>query len=341
MGAAPSSPWRRVVWAAGLAFLCAGGGARAELRFAEPVASAGEVHAGAPLAHRFAFVNGGTGPVVLTELRTSCGCLAPRLEPAGGPLPRTVAPGERGALVLEVHTLGQSAGAHTWRLTACTQEGGQPRAQELELRGTVVAEVTVQPASLTLFTDRPAEQDIVLTDRRPHPLTVMAVQTSSPHVRGRVTGQRRDAGGGRVCAVRLDVDAGYPEGRHDEVVDLVTDDPEYRTLRVPVTVVRRTRRRLAATPDAVELRAAAGQEFPSRIVLLRDADGQPVVIERVTADDPALVCTWAEGPGALATVRVRVDRSRLPAAGLRSAIHVTTRRPVAETVTVPVTCAAE
>jgi hypothetical protein len=339
MGVRLASPSRRLSWSAGtvilLVFLRAGI-ARAELRFAQAVASAGEVRAGAPLVHRFAFVNDGPGPVVLSELRTSCGCLVPRLEPAVGPLPRTLAPGEHGAVVLEMNTLGQSAGEHTWHVTVCTLEGGQSGARELQLHGTVVTEVIVQPASLTLFTDRAAGQDILLTDRRPRPLTVTGVYTSSPHVVGRVTAQRPGA-----CSVRLDVDADYPEGRHDEVAELVTDAPEYRTLRVPVTVVKRARRRLTATPGAVELRAAPGQEFPAQVVLLRDGDGQAVVVERVTADDPAVICTWAQGPGALATVRVRVARSGLAGPALRSTVHVTTRQPVAATITIPVTCSAE
>jgi hypothetical protein len=51
--------------------------ARADLRFVEPVADAGEVRAGVPLRHPFAFVNEGSQAVDIMSLRASCGCLRP------------------------------------------------------------------------------------------------------------------------------------------------------------------------------------------------------------------------------------------------------------------------
>jgi hypothetical protein len=73
---------------------------------------------------------------------------------------------------------------------------------------------------------------------------------------------------------------------------------------------------------------------------LRPADGA-VAVERVEADDPAVVCTWAAGPGECATLKVAIDRAKLPAEGLRSAIHVHISKPLSETITVPVSCHVE
>src|SRR5205823_2617155 len=87
-------------------FALAGTPARADLRFAQPIASAGEVRTGIPLAHRFTYVNEGPEAVEITETRGSCGCLTPRLAQ------RVLQPGETGTLVLEVNTLSQDAGYH-------------------------------------------------------------------------------------------------------------------------------------------------------------------------------------------------------------------------------------
>src|SRR5262245_29994329 len=46
----------------------------------EPTVRAGEVRAGTPLAHDFHLVNHGTQPIEITDVRTTCGCLAPQLD---------------------------------------------------------------------------------------------------------------------------------------------------------------------------------------------------------------------------------------------------------------------
>lgn len=306
--------------------------ARADLAFANPTVDVGEVRSGAPLKQRFAFTNDGPGAVEITDLRTSCGCVKPQLEK------RAYAPGDRGELTLEVHTLSQPAGEHVWRLHVAYRAGGEAREAELVIKGRVVTEVTAQPAALTLFTEGGAAHEITLTDLRPRPLAVTGVHTSSPHLKGEVKQTMTDGAGRRVVKIGLSLGADCPEGRHEETVAILTDDAEYRELTVPVTVVKRPKQAVTASPRAVSLTAAPGQAVPSRIVLLRPAGEEAVVVERVEADDAAVVCTWARGPNNCATLKVSIDRARLPADGLRSAIHVHISKPICDTVTVPVTC---
>jgi hypothetical protein len=327
--------------AAVLLALAVSGAARADLRFADPVVSAGEVRTGAALSHRFTFVNRGAAPATIAEVRSSCGCMKPRLEPDGTDLPHTCQPGDEGSLLLEVNTLGLTPGSHTWRLTVYYETGGRSYETELRLTGWAVTEVTVQPSALTLTGDGAVSHQVLLTDVRPRPLTVREVRASAAQVKGRVTEQLQDAQGHWVRKIALEVGADYPEGRHNEVLDILTDDPAYPDLRVPLTIVKRGRQRLAAEPGAVTLFAPAGQEVPSRIVRVRDGEDQPVRIEQVEADDPAITCRWAQGPNNLATVRVIVDRARLQGGRLQSQIHVHISDPVHETLTIPVTCTVE
>jgi hypothetical protein len=309
--------------------------ARADLTFANPAVDVGQVRSGAPLKQTFAFVNDGATPVEITDLRTGCGCVKPKLEK------RTYVPGERGEVVLEVHTLSQPAGEHTWRLHLAYRAGGEAREAELSVRGRVVTEVTVRPVALTILTGRAAAHEIVLTDLRERPLGVTGVHTSSAYLKAAVGQTTTDGDGHRVVKIALSLSPSCPEGRHEETVAILTDDAGYRELTVPVTVVKRPQQAVTASPAAVSLSAPRGQPVPSRIVLLRPAGAGAVEVGRAEADDPAVVCTWAPGPDRCATLKVSIDRTKLPADGLHSAIHVHISKPVSETVTVPVACHVE
>src|SRR5262249_22627810 len=219
--------------------------ARADLRFLGPVVDVGEVRSGVPLSHPFAFVNDGPGVAEITEVRPGCGCLMPRLPQ------RRVGPGEHGVVHADLNTLGQSAGPHTWRLHVRYRCGPAEGEAELTVTARVVTEVTVQPAALTVFAGGAVSQEVVLTELRPQPLTVTEVRASSPRPQCRRGEPGRDALGNWCRAVQVAVAEDCPEGRHDEFLDLYTTDPSYRHLRVPVTVVKRLRSRLAVTPGEV------------------------------------------------------------------------------------------
>jgi hypothetical protein len=315
--------------AAGLVLWLAQTPARADLRFPEPVADAGSVRTGAPLAHTFHFINTGPGTIEVTEARGSCGCLSPKLEK------RVYAPGEEGDLVLEVNTLSQSAGGHSWRVYFNYREGNRLYQTTLRLGANVVTEITVQPAALTVFAEQAVGHEVLLTDQRPQPLAVSELRTSSPKLRSRIAGTYVDARGCRVCKIQLEVTEDYPEGRHEEVLDIHTDDPMYRDLRVPVTIVKRARQSVGVFPAQVDLSASAGQ-IVSKIVLVRDSDGRPVTVEQATADNPAILCQWAHGPGAMSTVRITVDPSRLDGKPLQATVQVKVSQPEAKTIALPV-----
>jgi hypothetical protein len=304
--------------------------ARANLQFAAPQVNLGEVRTGKPLAHRFAFVNQGPEQVEITGLQPSCGCVTPRLPQ------RVYRPGEGGALRLEVHTLSQPPGPHRWTVQVNYRRGGVPGQVLLEMVARVVSEITVRPAALTIFAESAVGHDIILTDTRPRPLHVTALHASAPDLTARMTGTARDAAGHAISTVHLEMGNGFPEGRHEEEVVIHTDDPAYGELRVLVTVVKRPRQRLAALPDRVTLTAAAGVPLPAQLLRLRDRDRQRVVIERVVADSPAVSCRWATGPDTMATLKITIDPKGLTNGQLESAVHVSFREPVRETISIPI-----
>jgi hypothetical protein len=305
--------------------------ARAELHFPETAADAGQVYTGKELAHTFTFVNQGQDAVEIIEARASCGCMTPRLEK------RIYQPGERGDLRLEVNTFTQPAGPHAWTVQVRARSGSNVEEVGLRLTARLITEVSIQPAALILFTDQAVAHELVLTDTRPQPLTATAVQVNLAGVKPTLATRAQD-GGRAVQKIRLEVTADCPEGRHEEFLHIVTDDAEYRDLKVPLIVVKRSRQRLAATPSQVTLTAPPGQPAPSRIILVRDNDDQGVVIDKVEADDPAVICQWAPGPNAMATVKIRVDRTRVRGNSLQAIVQVHVSKPQPDVLLIPVSC---
>jgi hypothetical protein len=243
---------------------------------------------------------------------------------------------------LAINTLGQSAGDHTWRLQLRYRvDDGPVRELPLEVHAHVLTEVTVQPAALTLVVDQGVAPEVVLTDLRDRPLTLTAVRTSSPRLQARPALPSRDSLGHWTWRVRLEIDTGLAEGRHEESLQFHTTDPVYADLTVPVTVVKHSCQRLAALPGHVAFSGTAGQPLAARLVRVRDRNGEPVMVQRVVADDPAILCHWAQGPDDLATVRIQIDPARLAGRRLDSAVHIETVTPVRETLSVPVSCVIE
>ena len=317
-------------WAPVLCLLVASADARADLRFAQPIADVGQVRAGAPLRYPFAFVNEGPQPVDIMSLRASCGCLKPKVDH------RTWQPGDKGEVSLEVHTLGLSSGLHTWRLFVNYQIGDVTYEAALQLTGNVLTEVSVSPANVTVFAESAVGHDILLTDLRETPLTISALQTSSPKLTSQLAGSYTDEFGRQVRKIHIEVADDCPDGRFEEVVDIYTNDPSYRDLRVPVTIVKRSPQTLSVHPSQVDLVAAPAQAVPSRIVIVRAAGDKPVAVDRVETDNTAVAVVWARGPGNAVTFRINIDRSQVTTHHLQTTVRDHVREPHDESQTTPV-----
>jgi hypothetical protein len=142
-------------------------------------------------------------------------------------------------------------------------------------------------------------------DTRGTPLTVLKATTTSPHLAAEV-GPRVD-GKGQAVTVTLSPDA--PIGHRDEAVVLLTDDPAYPELRVPVRVLKRAGGTIRVAPEAISVRFAPGQTELSTLVQLRAADGKTVEVAGVESDLPGVTVKHSPGAGAVAVVRVTVTDS--------------------------------
>jgi hypothetical protein len=305
---------------------------RAELLFSRPSIQVGDVRCGTALVQPFEFTNHGPDAVEIVQLRPSCGCLTPRLAQS------RYQAGEHGTLQVEINTLSQAAGPHRWPVRVFYRSGGQDHETTLEVVGRVITEISVEPSSLALIATSNLEREIVLTDSRPKKLRVTGVVTTSELLAADLVDRSVDQATTRI---RLQARAVQAEGRHEEAILIRTDDPDYRELRISVTLIGESQGRLRAAPNPVTWTLNKGEPIPARVVLVRDQEEQQVLVESVEADDPAIQCRWAQGPNQNATVRITLDPARLVGPVLRSAIHIHVKGPVKETLSIPVEYSVE
>jgi hypothetical protein len=300
---------------------------RADLHFPQTTVKLAEVGTGQPLRQRFEFTNRGPSVVVISRLDAVCGCMTPRLDK------REYQPGESGSFTLEINTLTQPVGANSWHVRVDYRDGDQARTQDLHLQATLRAEIKVEPPRLALSTQGAPVHDVLVTDQRPLPFHVTQAQTSSTYLTARVQLEA----GGRSFRIHLEVKPELPEGTHEEMLSIFTDDPGCRELRVPVTIQKHSRTAISPTPATVNLTIPRGQPAPSRVVLLRGKSDEAVLVDRIEVDNPALQCRWSAGPGKMATLRVSVAQGSV-ADVLRGTMRVHFSKPSTASVSIPVTC---
>jgi hypothetical protein len=303
---------------------------RADLEFPSTTVDVGEIRAGSPLSHTFNFQNRGADAVEVTGIHSTCGCLTPRLSG------KRYEPGDQGSLQATINTLSPAPGPHVWQVTLSCKSKETTAEIPLRVKAKIVREIVVEPAAVSMYVDGPIQSEIRLTDLRPMPLTVTAVASSATWLHARQAAEERDGSGRLIRIVQLRVAENAPQGAHEESLSLFTNDPGYPEIKVPVSVVKRSRQRVTATPSRVDLTADAGISFLTRNLLIRDRDNQDVVVEAITSENPAVTCQWAKGPGLMTTVKIKVDAKGIHEKNWNTTLHVQVAKPVVQTLTIPV-----
>lgn len=316
-----------------LAFLSWASSADAGVRFSAVEIDGGTVKRGQTFEREFVLRNGSSQPVEILAVRTSCGCLVPTA--TTGP----IFPGSEGRVRVAVNTLTQAAGAHAWTATVSVRSGDGVAEQTLTLRATVVAEITVEPTALVIYADRPLRRVIKIQDSRQKPLTISRLAATAPFLRCQVLQAGASSAGGAEVAV--EVLQTCPPGRHEETVSLFTDDPDYPELRVPTTIVMRTPGHVTASPESLRLRGGSGATVLSGLVRLRAGGDEAVVLREAKCDHPAVTCRWASGPGAGATLKVSVDRSRTEGGRIEATVRLVFTVPGGLELQLPISCQFE
>jgi hypothetical protein len=317
-----------------LLFFAFGGAtpAHAGVRVVEPWVDLGEVRAGVRLTRVFDVANDGPESAEIVAVNGSCGCLKPMVEPALIPARGTA------KLTMSINTLGQGAGVHSWSARVRYRvKGMEDKERELAaaVSARIITEVTVQPAALTIAATGSLTQLVTLTDLRATSLAITAVDTSTAGLQARLLRQGRDPEGRWIGRIQLDVTAALAPGRHSAALSIYTDDPVYRRLEVPVTIIKESARSITAIPEAVVLGPAAG-ESASALVRLHSLNDRAVRISKIETGHPALTFTWAAGPGSDVTLRLHFDPARWTGGDTGATAQIHLDSPMREVLPLPV-----
>jgi uncharacterized protein DUF1573 len=269
--------------------------ASAQLRFTKPTADLGELRGSLVYQHRFEFANASASAIEITDIQLGCGCLSPVLDK------RVYQPGEKGTLLMHIRTLGQPEGARTWQAQVQYREAGKQHEIGLIVAAKIRNEVTVEPSIVAMLVETTLKQELSVIDHRAFPLKVVNAVASSPAIK---VGVQPSLNGAKVT---LEVSgAALTRGRQNEVLNIYTDDPNYRVLQVPITLAKAERPRVTASPPHVDFIGAGSQ-----LVRVRSAEDRVIRIDKIECEHPALKCTWVAGPGNDATLKIAAQSGEM------------------------------
>ncbi|HQR06888.1 MAG TPA: DUF1573 domain-containing protein [Gemmatales bacterium] len=271
----------------------------AQLSFEPLSIDLGDVKAGQIFSQQIKVTNTSSTPITVQEVKASCGCIRPVLEPS------TLVPGATGILKLDINTLSSNAGPSTYGIKLRYPESNQLKEQQFIITGRVIQEIIVTPTGITSYGEKPRPQTITILDKRTTPLRPIKLERTSPYLDVEWV-QPAVAEPQPQYAVQVSVREDLPGGHHDFEVVIHTNDSAYPVLRVPISVVKKTKARFVASPYLVNL---SPNVAASRQVTIRDQHGQGAVIERVEAS-PGLAISVTNQAAASVTLLVALDKTQ-------------------------------
>lgn len=303
---------------------------RAELICPEPSFNAGHLLAGKPFKHLFALNNQGKEAIHILEALPSCGCLRPSLS-------KTILnPGEAITLPIEIHTLTKPKGAHRFSINIRYKEAGEIKELALEVKALIQVEVEVTPAASAIFTDRAITQPFSVKDMRAKPMRIIAADSSNARVTFQIHPPTLNENKESIQIITVFISELLTPGKHDLWIHLVSDDASYGEMKIPLTIVKRDGKLASAAPSRLYLEGSVGIPFGAKMVRINKAGTEPVKVDKVECSHPAFKCTWAQGPGDDATIRLLLDEKKLPPGETIAELRVLLKGHQTQSVIIPV-----
>jgi hypothetical protein len=206
---------------------------RPALAFDQYLIDLGPVEPSEQVAVPFRFTNRGKSRVTINELLPSCGCLQPELKQ------KVFAPGKSGSFKLRVQTANQLPGPKEYQVTVKYSDP-QPREASVVFRVVLpLNQVFVRPPALAFSTYAgapPTQQEVSILDGRARHLKITRVDCyRNLAFVEQLEGELAETGHWRG-RLNVSVAANLPSGRHETMIRIFTDDPDYRMLRVPLVI---------------------------------------------------------------------------------------------------------
>jgi uncharacterized protein (DUF58 family) len=193
----------------------------------KPLHDFGSVTQGQKVDHLFVVKNRGDEPLVISQIRTSCGCTAATLSA------KTIPPGKTGGVKVTFDSTNFAGQV----IKTVYLDSNDPRkpAAELAMQGKVVEIIAATPRTLNLGALKAgSKKEAVLTleNRGSKPFVVTAVQSPQAGIVGTVKEGKANPGKSAVIAVTVTAPR---EGRFlSGYLTILTDSPLKREVVVPV-----------------------------------------------------------------------------------------------------------
>lgn len=304
--------------------------AQAELFCPEPSFNAGSLLAGKPFMHSFTLENKGKQAIQILEALPSCGCLRPKLPKA------ILNPGEAITLPIEIHTLTKPQGAHRFTISIRYQEAGETKDMALEVKAMIQVEVEVSPAASAIFTDRAITHTFSVKDTRAKPMRIIGAESSNPRIAFQINPPALNENKESVQTIMVLISDLLTPGKHDLWIQLVSDDASYAEMKIPLTIIKRDGKLATAAPSRLYLEGSVGIPFGAKMVRINKAGAEPVRVDKVECSHPAFKCTWAQGPGDDATIRLLLDEKKLSPGETIAELRVRLKGNQNQSVLIPV-----
>ena len=233
--------------------------------------------------HTFVVRNEGDADLVISRVKTSCGCTTTKLT-----TPHTVPPGESVEITATLSLKGRSGRQHK-TITVESNDSEEPR-YRLEMKGDIHNAIDVRPqhAVFQISSDsRPEAREVTITFNTPSPFHVTRLETNNLDC---CSVKLEETEPGRVYKLvfalrpEFNTDRSYETGR----VRVHTDHPRTPTLNVPVSVS--VIRDVLVSPPQVTLKAGGEAASPAN-VYVRNRVSTPLEIVKVDTPDPGAIVT--------------------------------------------------
>ena len=314
----------------GLGFWAGAPIARAELFCPEPSFNAGSLLAGKPFMHSFSLKNKGKETIQILEALPSCGCLRPTFSKS------ILNPDESITLPIEIHTLTKPQGAHRFTINIRYQESGEIKNMALEVKAMIQVEVEVSPAASAIFTDRAITHTFSVKDTRAKPMRIIAAESSNPRIAFQINPPALNEKKESVQTIKVLISDLLTPGKHDLWIQLVSDDASYADMKIPLTIIKRDGKLATAAPSRLYLEGSVGVPFGAKMGRINKAGAEPVRVDKVECSHPAFKCTWAQGPGDDATIRLLLDEKKLSPGETIAELRVQLKGNQNQSVLIPV-----
>jgi len=212
------------------------------LAFDQYLVNLGPSSVGERFVHaRFSFTNTGSKPLRVLGLEPSCSCIHPRFAQEQD----VYQPGERGEFSVVLEATKELPGPKTYSINVPYRVDGNDEsspADAVDVLFKVILpepQVAFRPKGFFFYQldGRPTKQTATLVDTRENPLTVTGVQSSSDLVTADFVNANTDDDGVRTYTVEVNVAGDVPPEKTHAVVKVMTDDPAYRILRLPLLII--------------------------------------------------------------------------------------------------------